>query len=1739
MDWLLSLGYNQSKTRASSKKKAVVIELTGDDVITENEYLRERLATRSLQPKRITHPGYEEYHIPPPPKREDTEPLIPISQLEDWAQLAFKGVTHLNRVQSRVFYSAYKTNENMLICAPTGCGKTNVAMLTMLREIGQHFRNGVLRREEFKMIYVAPMKALAQEMVTNFSKRLAALGIVVREMTGDMQLSKRDVQNTQLIITTPEKWDVVTRKATDLSLIQLVKLLIIDEVHLLAEDRGPVIESLVARTLRQVESTQSMIRIVGLSATLPNYEDVATFLRVNPLSGLYFFDNSYRPVPLQQQYIGVTVSSPVRRLQLYNEICYKKVEESLRAGNQVMVFVHARKATSQAAKALYEIAMKEGDVELFQPNFKVSDLKEIEKSRNREMRDVLAQGFGIHHAGMIRNDRHIVEKLFANGSIRVLCCTATLAWGVNLPAHTVVIKGTQVYNAKKGAFVELDMLDVMQIFGRAGRPQFDTSGEGIIITTAEQCPRYLNLLNHALPIESQMQQELANHLSAEVVLGTVTSVREAMQWLSYTYMFIRMLKNPLAYGISYEEKAMDPMLGGKRRELITQAAELLAKSKMVTFDEETGIITATDLGRVASHYYIHYETVQMINRKLAPTMDEPEILHLVASAKEFENVKVRDDEVEELSLVAGEVPVKIKGGIENAAGKINLLIQVYISRINLKNFSLISDCAYVVQSVGRIVRALFEIAIKRGWTTLVHRLLDLTKCLDRRLWLNQHPLRQFSTISQYYVDRLEQKNFTLSRLADLDAREIDELVNVRGVGTQILQCVDQFPYLDLTYKVQPITRTVLRIMLTITPQFDWNPKVHYDMEPWWVWIEDENSEYIYHSEFFTVTKDSAEANEPLVLNFTIPIREPKPARYIIRAVSDRWLGAEAVVEIPLKDVVLPSGYLPQTKLLPLVPLPLTVLQNEKYEAIYGKLAHYNPIQTQVFHTLYYTDHNVLIGAPTGSGKTLIAEMAIFRLWNTQPKQKVVYIAPLKALVRERVDEWTLKLCKPLNKRLVELTGDFTPDIRLLKNADIVVTTPEKWDGISRNWQERGYVRDVGLIIMDEIHLLGSERGAILEVIVSRMRYVAWYTGQPIRMLGLSSTLANARDLADWLGITSHLGLYNFRPSVRPVPLSVRIQGFAGKHYCPRMASMNRPAYAAILKYSRKKPVLIFVSSRRQTRLTAADLISYCAADENPTQFVRMTEQELQYTLSQVSEQTLRHTLQYGIGIHHAGLTPSDKSLVENLFVNEKIQVLVCTSTLAWGVNFPAHLVIIKGTEFFDPKTSRYEDYPITDVLQMMGRAGRPQFDNEGKAYIMVQDVKKNFYKKFLYEPFPVESSLQDALHDHLNAEIVSGTIKSRQDAMDYLTWTFMFRRLVQNPSYYDLEDVSFEGLNKWMTNLIGGILSDLSRAGCIEFDKEDNNKIFSTALGTVSSYYYLNYLSAADFSRHVTATSDHKHLLRLISEAKEFEELPVRHNEDKLNKSLADVVPLGSYSNDYESSHVKTYLLLQAHLSRTKLPIADYQTDLKTVLDNTIRVIQSFIDMAAEKGHLNTALTLMNVMQMILQGQWHTDNAIMMLPYMDTSHVQELSKNGIKYLPQLMDMKKEQGITLVSKACNLRTYQVEQLWKVVENLPSIDVTVDPNYVRAEGALTVTIHLRDLRKGSPKSYIPRFPKSKDEGWWLAIGDLSKQELMAMRRVKIKKEAKAELVIPDTKDTSLTVFLISDCYLGIDQQYDFKV
>ena len=291
-----------------------------------------------------TFKGYEEIHVPAPKaKRDPNEPAdIPTTELPEWARIGFGSAPKLNRIQSKCYPSAFHDDGNMLICAPTGSGKTNVAMLAILREIGKH-RNeatGEINLDDFKIVYISPLKALVAEQTGNFGKRLEPYGIRVAELTGDRQLTKAQIAETQVIVTTPEKWDVITRKASDTSYTNLVRLVCIDEIHLLHDDRGPVLESIVSRTIRRTEQTGDPVRIVGLSATLPNYRDVASFLRIDPSKGLFHFDGSYRPCPLKQEFIGVTDKKAIKQLKTMNDVCYNKVLEQVgQHRNQMLIFV--------------------------------------------------------------------------------------------------------------------------------------------------------------------------------------------------------------------------------------------------------------------------------------------------------------------------------------------------------------------------------------------------------------------------------------------------------------------------------------------------------------------------------------------------------------------------------------------------------------------------------------------------------------------------------------------------------------------------------------------------------------------------------------------------------------------------------------------------------------------------------------------------------------------------------------------------------------------------------------------------------------------------------------------------------------------------------------------------------------------------------------------------------------------------------------------------------------------------------------------------------------------------------------------------------------------------------------------------------------------------------------------------------------------------------------------------------
>lgn len=358
------------------------------------------------------------------------------------------------------------------------------------------------------------------------------------------------------------------------------------------------------------------------------------------------------------------------------EILYEKVMERI-TKQQILVFCHSRGDTARTGRDLKDMAYANDALDMFyqaDPRSKKVLESEVEGVIDPNLKELLPFGIGIHHAGLCRDDRRLVEDLFYGRHLRVLISTATLAWGVNLPARTVIIKGTQIYSPEKGDWVELSPQDMLQMLGRAGRPGLDDRGEGIIITGHKELKFYLSLVNNQLPIESQFVDQLADQLNAEIVMGTVTNLREAVDWLGYTYLYTRMMKTPQTYQIPVEDMEDDQLLIKRRSNLIHSAALILNKNNLIRYDRRAGTFTPTTLGRIASHYYIKHPSIAVYSEHIRQGMDMIDLFRIFSLSAEFKYVPVRDSEKIELEGLLATVPIPIRGASDDPRTKINVLL---------------------------------------------------------------------------------------------------------------------------------------------------------------------------------------------------------------------------------------------------------------------------------------------------------------------------------------------------------------------------------------------------------------------------------------------------------------------------------------------------------------------------------------------------------------------------------------------------------------------------------------------------------------------------------------------------------------------------------------------------------------------------------------------------------------------------------------------------------------------------------------------------------------------------------------------------------------------------------------------------------------------------------------------------------------------------------------------------------
>ncbi|NXX14413.1 HFM1 helicase, partial [Podargus strigoides] len=624
----------------------------------------------------------------------------------------------------------------------------------------------------------------------------------------------------------------------------------------------------------------------------------------------------------------------------------------------------------------------------------------------------------------------------------------------------------------------------------------------------------------------------------------------------------------------------------------------------------------------------------------------------------------------------------------------------------------------------------------------------------------------------------------------------------------------------------------------------------------------------------------------------------------------------------------------------------------QFRSIFKEFPYFNYAQSKALDDLLYTDKNFVICAPTGSGKTVMFELAITRLLMEAPLPwlniKVVYMAPIKALCSQRFEDWKEKF-GPIGLSCKELTGDTVmDDLFEIHHAHIIITTPEKWDSMTRRWRDNSIVQLVRLFLIDEVHVIKDEsRGATLEVVVSRMKTVQsslWRqlenhdTVPPLRFVAVSATIPNAEDIAEWLSDSKMpAACLKIDEDQRPVKLRKIVLGFPCSDNQTEFKfdlTLNYKIASIIQTYSEQKPALVFCATRKGVQQAASVL----AKD---AKFLLSTEQKqrLQRSANSVKDSKLRDLLMYGVAYHHAGMEVSDRKIIEGAFTVGDLPVLFTTSTLAMGVNLPAHLVIIKSTMHY--VGGMFQEYSETDILQMIGRAGRPQFDTTATAVIMTRWSTREKYIQMLNGADIIESSLHRHLVEHLNAEIVLHTVTDVTVALEWIRSTFLYIRALKNPTHYGFFSActKITCIFKLLTELCLKNLNDLSSFDLIRMDEANNFK--PTETGRLMAWYYIAFDTVKQFFT-IKGTETLNELITMISNCAEFLDVKLRTNEKKilntLNRDKDKITIRFPMEGKIKTREMKINCLIQAQLGC--IPIQDFTLtqDTGRIFRNGLRI---------------------------------------------------------------------------------------------------------------------------------------------------------------------------------------------------------
>ncbi|KAF6764008.1 Sec63 Brl domain-containing protein [Ephemerocybe angulata] len=834
-----------------------------------------------------------------------------------------------------------------------------------------------------------------------------------------------------------------------------------------------------------------------------------------------------------------------------------------------------------------------------------------------------------------------------------------------------------------------------------------------------------------------------------------------------------------------------------------------------------------------------------------------------------------------------------------------------------------------------------------------------------------------------------------------------------------------------------------------------------------------------------------------------------------------------------------------------------------YRGIFKRFGAFNAVQSACFDDIMHTNDNMVISAPTGSGKTVLFELAIIKMHMDGRGGKAVYIAPTKALCTEKFTDWCSKF-EPLGLTCYELTGDTATAGRSLwseaRKASIIVTTAEKWDSVTRGWNDHQEMLSfIHLFLVDEVHVLGESRGSTLEVVVSRMKM----RGSGIRFVLVSATIPNIDDIAAWISSNriTPAKVLEFGEEFRPCKLTRHVVGVPRNSNANSFMfakSLNARLFEVIQTYSSGKPILIFDATRKGVFDTAELLVKNYKEEEggkNSLPWARPPIVDALFRDKRLTAFELAAFAATGVGVHHAGLETEDRKLTEKLYRDKTLRVLVATSTLAVGVNLPAHLVIVKGVQLW--QNGRSAEYSDLDIMQMLGRAGRPQYDTEGIAVIMCEMELVGKYQALTHGTKVLESCLHRGLSEHLNSEIGLGTIADLESAKHWLRGSFFYQRVRKNPRYYamneDDQDMSL-GWQERLDNLVSSSVQDLRENQLVK-EKADSatNALISTDYGEIMSRFYLR-LSTMVEILSIPKNATLRDILEAMSKSEEFNENKLRHSEKSACNELRRHKVIRFEMKKVETTAEKVFVLIQAVLGGISLNAPEYSNsdcrlymEMLCIFQHVSRLSRAIAEVGIVKKDARLVKHGLELVRCLNAKAWEDRPVVLrQIESLGDKGINILAERGITTLEKL----RLQDPTRIELLLNRTAGFGEKLVAFANAMPryslmvkELEVHSDRGRSEVEVELAVTCGLLNPHQYGDKTIAPKkgFKMSYDRTSVLTMS--SDNDFIDFRRIptKVLREASKEFTITAslTKPSqSIVVIITSDTFAGCTVQREYR-